>query len=214
MSVRRLAPAAAALVVIVACSAEKVGNPAPERTSRSSDTTPSTTTTSTSRLLPPRPRELDLSGVDPCTDVLTDNQLHELAYDLGYQRAPIPNTSAIDNARTCGYSSESPPDQASRDIGSLVAISLSAGAEAWLTDPARKTSADRARQAKVGEFPALVLPNPQVVDNCTVVVDVHERQYFRVDSSSSGSVKGTSPEPYCTEAQRVAGMIIQTLSAR
>jgi hypothetical protein len=64
------------------------------------------------------------------------------------------------------------------------------------------------------EFPALVLPNPSFVDNCAVVVDVHDGQYLEVDSSPSGGAKGSSPDPYCTEAQRVAGLAIQTLSTR
>lgn len=214
MRVSRLAFAAAMIGMAVACGTEKTGNANPGRTDPPSGSTSSRATPPSDQLLPPRPRDLDLAGVDPCKDVLTDNQLHDLAYDLGYQRAPIAGTSAIDNVPICGYSSESPPDQPSRDIGSLIGISLSAGAEVWLTDPARKSSADLARQANIAGFPALVLPHPRIVDNCTAVVDVHEGQYLRVDSSSSGSVKGTSPEPYCAEAQRVAAMVIQTLDAR
>jgi hypothetical protein len=86
------------------------------------------------------------------------------------------------------------------------------GAEVWLTDPDRKRNANLARKTTISAFPALVLPHPSIVDNCAVVVDVHDGQYLEVDSSPSGGAKGTSPDPYCAEAQRVAEMAIQTLS--
>jgi hypothetical protein len=155
-----------------------------------------------------------LTGVDPCSDVLTVKQLHLLAYDLGYQRRPQPGTSGVHGGPDCSYSSSLPPDQASRDIGVLISISTSEGAEAWLIDPARKSSADLARHATVAGFPALVLPNPKFVDNCAVVVDVHDGQYLEVAGNPSGGAKGSSPEPYCAEAQRVAELVIATLSAR
>jgi len=214
MRSRLLTIVTVAFAAITACTASRTGAPDPENKPSSSTQTSSVAPSTTARLLPPRPRSLDLSRVDPCMDVLTKPQLRQLAYDLGYQREPQPNTSAIDNARNCTYSSSAPPDQPSRDIGSLIAISLSAGAETWLTDPTRGGSAERARSATIEGFPALVMPHPRIVDNCAVVVDVHDGQYFLVASSPSGGAEGASPEPFCAEAQRVAEMVIQTLSAR
>jgi hypothetical protein len=218
MRVRRLVAAVAMLGMLSACTTERAGSPNPTTTARPSSPAETTSRASiipstTQRLLPPRPRELDLTGIDPCADVLTRDQLHQLAYDLGYLDKPIESKSDIHGGATCAYASNSPPDQRRRDIGSLVGISTSEGADAWLTDPRRKTSADRRRPVTVAGFPALVLPHPSIVDNCGVVVDVHDGQYLEVDSSSSGA-RGTSPEPYCAEAQRVAEMVIQNLSAR
>jgi hypothetical protein len=157
---------------------------------------------------------LDLTGVDPCSyDVLTQQQLHQLAYDLGYQRKPGPGTVGFDNGRSCGYSSSTPPDQPSRNIGSIVVISTSAGAEIWLTDPNRQGSGKRARRTTIAGFPALVMPHPRFVDNCAAVVDLHEGQYLMVESTPDG-FDDTKVEPYCAEAERVAGMAVQTLSAR
>jgi len=107
-----------------------------------------------------------------------------------------------------------PFDQPSRKIGSLISISTSEGAEAWLTDPRRKTSADLHRKASVAGFPALILPHPSFVDDCAVVVDVHDGQYLEVDSSPGGDAEGTSPDPYCSEAGRVSGIVLRNLSAR
>lgn len=171
---------------------------------------------SASRVWPHRPRTLDLAGVDPCVDVLTPDQLRQLAYDLGYQRAPRPGTDDIDHGPTCTYSSSRAPDQPSRNIGSLVIISTAAGAQIWLTDPARSSSAALARPTTIAGFPALVVPHPhpRFVDNCSVVLDVADGQYLAISSTSSGGGKGTSPDPYCAEAQRVAEMAIHTLSSR
>jgi hypothetical protein len=162
-------------------------------------------------LLPPRQRELDLTGVDPCKDLLTDKQLRELVYDLGYERSPRPSTSDIHDGPGCSFSSSRPRDQQTRDIGSLVGVSVTEGAEAWLTDPARKP--DKPPEiVDIEGFSALVLPHPKLPDNCMVVVDTAESQYLEV-SSSPDTGEGTSVEPYCAEAERVAGMAIQTLSA-
>jgi hypothetical protein len=144
--------------------------------------------------------------------VLTQVQLRQLVYDLGYQQRPQPGHVVTDNGRTCTYSSSLATDQPSRNIGSLVIISTSAGAEVWLTDPSRKRNADLARKTTIAGFPALILPNTTFVDYCGVAVDVHDGQYLEVESSPSGGAKGTSPDPYCAEAARVAEMAIQTLS--
>jgi hypothetical protein len=211
MNIRRLVATTALVVTVTACAVKKVGSPGPRDPDRPASTTSSGSSVSP---LPHRPRELDITGVNPCTDVLTVDQLHQLAYDLGYQRSPITGKSDINGGPTCAYGSMDPPDQPSRKIGSLIGISTSEGADAWLTDPRRETSADLHRMATVAGFPALILPHPRFVDNCAVVVDVHAGQYLQVSSRPAGGADGTSPEPYCTEAQRISGIIVQNLLAR
>lgn len=217
MKVRRLLVAAAMVCMVAACTSETTGSPSPRNTGRSNTPAPRTTSTSSSRSterpLPPRPRDLDISGVNPCTDVLTRDQLHKLVYDLGYLDKPIPTKSLIHGGPVCGYASSNPPDQPSRDLGSLVIISRSEGAEIWLTDPQRKRPPDKYRLTTIAGFPALVLPNPVIVTNCAIVVDVHDGQYLQVDSSANDG-KGTSSDPFCAEAQRVAGMVMENLLAR
>lgn len=219
MKARRLLGAVALLGALTACTTETTGSPnsanaSSSSTSAKTTSAPSTTSSSAAHALPPRPRDLDLSAVNPCTDVLTRDQLHQLAYDLGYQRKPPSGKSGIHQGPQCLYASTNPPDQPSRDFSALISISTSEGASAWLTDPRRKSSADRSRMTTVAEFPALVMPHPSIVDNCTVVVDLHGGQYLEIDGSPGGSARGTSPEPYCTEAQNVAGIVVRNLSAR
>jgi hypothetical protein len=203
------------LLLLSACSSSTSGSPVPESPNVGESTAGPTVTgaspSSTAHLLPPRPRDLDLTGVDPCKDVLTSAQLHQLAYDMGYERPPQGGPVYTDNGRTCTYSSSRPTDQPSRDIGSLIDISTSAGAEVWLTDPSRKTTYS---QTTVLQFPALVIPHPNFPDVCLVVVDVHDGQYLEVLADPAGTSRGTSHDPYCAEAKRVAEMVMQNLLAR
>lgn len=212
----RLLIAGASLLLLAACSTSTSGSPVAESPNVGGSTTTTTTAggapSSTGHLLPPRPRNVDLTGVDPCKDVLTFAQLHQLAYDLGYERPPIADQVYTDNGRTCTYSSSRPTDQPSRDIGSLIDISTSAGAEIWITE--KQSRARTIRQTTVVQFPALVIPHPNFKDVCAVIVDVHDGQYLDVQASPSGKGGGTSPDPYCAEAQRVAEMVMQNLLAR
>jgi Protein of unknown function (DUF3558) len=220
MKVHRLLVVAIVIGTLAACTSETVGSPSTQNTRRSSSPAPGTTTstsTTTSRSpersLPPRPRDLDLTGVDPCKDVLTRDQLRRLVYDLGYLDKPIATRSVINGGPACTYASQFPPDQPSRGIGSLVVISTSEGAEVWLTE-ARKPSPDKYRLTSIVGFPALVMPHPVLLDDCAVVVDVHAGQYLQVNSNPTHRQVNGPAEPYCAEAQRVAGMVMETLLAR
>lgn len=209
MSVRDVIVIASTLVVLAGCSVHSRGDPKPANSS------PTVTGESTdprfADLLPPRPRELDLTGVDPCADLLTDQQLRELDYDRGYARPPAPSTSAIHGGPNCTFGSSGLSGGDSRNIGSLVGISVTEGALSWITDRTR-TPDQRPDVVTVNGFFALVLPHPMLPDNCKVVVDTAKNQYLEV-ASSPDSGEDTTFDPYCAEAERVAGMALQTISA-
>lgn len=161
-------------------------------------------------LLPPRPRELDLTGVDPCANLLTTAQLRDLAYDLGYARPPAPGHDTIHGGPTCAFASNGGSGGLNRNVDTLITISTSEGALAWVTDPRRRPG-DRPDVVEVEGFHALVLPNPLIPDECLTVVDTAEGQYLDVTSGASDG-KGANVEPYCIEAEHVAGMAIRTVS--
>lgn len=199
----------ATLVALSACAVDVSGEPRPGRKS----STPPTSRTSDSKfadLLPPRPRELDLADVDPCAELLTNQQLRDLNYDLGYARPPTPGRDDIHGGRSCVFASNGGSGGVDRNVGTLVTISTTEGALAWVNDPAR-TPARRPEVAGIEGFYALVLPNPKLPNNCLIVVDTAKGQYLDVSSGASTG-KGPGPEPYCEEAKRVAGMAIQTIS--
>ncbi|HEX2130896.1 MAG TPA: DUF3558 domain-containing protein [Actinophytocola sp.] len=208
--IARVVAGVAGLLLVAGCGVARSGvNPTePPRVSPSSPTA----STTSADLLPPRPRDLDLTGVDPCTDVLTDAQLRELVYDIGYESAPVPTESDIVRGPICKFGSSTPIHETGRDLSTLIIISLSEGAQAWLTDPRRASSAELSRQTSVEGFPALVLPHPRFGDHCTVVVDTADGQYLAA-SSTPDAGNDTSYDRYCTEAERVAAMGIRTLSA-
>jgi hypothetical protein len=162
-------------------------------------------------LLPPRTRELDLGGLNPCTDLLTDEQLRELDYDRGYARPPSAGISDIHGGPDCVFGSTGLSGGPDRNMASLVSVSTSEGALAWVTDPAR-TPDHRPDVVTIEGFSALVLPHPLFPDHCLVIVDTAEGQSLDV-MSSPDSGENTELAPYCAEAEQVAGMAIQTVTA-
>jgi uncharacterized protein DUF3558 len=92
----------AVLLIASACDGTASGTPTPAGSTGASSTT--SAPSATSRLLPPRPRDLDLAGVDPCR-MLTVAQARELDYDKGYQLKPQPGTNDITGTPDCGFSS-------------------------------------------------------------------------------------------------------------
>lgn len=208
MTLRAVFAAAGALAVLSGCAVGVSGEPLPGK----HFATPSTSASSGPKypdLLPPRSHELDLSGVDPCTGLLTTQQLRQLDYDLGYARPPLPDHSDIHGGPDCTFASNGGAGGASRNMRSLVGISTTEGALAWVTDPAREPDR-RPRVVDIQGFSALVLPHPKIPDDCLVVVDTAEDQYLEVASSSSTG-DGADADPYCAEATHVAGMAIQTV---
>lgn len=209
---------AAALLVLTGCGNDP--KPAPHNTAspvsnspdpRRADTSLSTTSSDSAvtDLLPPRPRELDLGGVDPCTDLLTDRQLRDLNYDLGYASPPSPGRADIHGGPRCVFGSNG-GGGINRDVGTLISISTAEGALAWVTDPARKHR-KRPDVIMVSGFYALVLPHPMLPNDCLIVLDTAEDQYLAVASGASSGA-GTDVDQYCEEATQVADMASQTVT--
>jgi hypothetical protein len=157
-------------------------------------------------ILPPRIRELNLAAVDPCTDLFTEPQLRELRYDLGYARPPLPDHSDIHGGPDCTYSSTGAAGGVDRNMVALIGISTTEGALVWITDPYRMLKS-RPTVVIVAGYAAIVLPHPKFPDNCLLVVDTAEGQYLEV---AVGPARGKDDtyDPYCAEAERLAGMAI------
>jgi len=206
--IARLVAAAVVLALTAGCGVARSGaNP-------TKPPTPTSVTTTSADLLPPRPRDLDLTGVDPCAQVLTDQQLRELSYDLGYRSAPIAGEDGISGGPSCMFASAHPifENEIDRNLVTRVIVSTSEGAEAWLTDPLRSSAAELSRQTVVEGFPALVIPHPEFGDYCSVAVDTADGQYL-LAAVTRYSGDDTTYDPYCAEARRVTAMGIRTLSA-
>ena len=172
-------------------------------------TTPPPTATSAAartRLLPPRPEDLDIRGIDPCT-ALTYDQERELDYNRGWQTPPIPDVDEVSGQPNCAYGS------ARREFGSLIVFVPNADVQVWLTDPGHKTIL-LPQKTTVARFPALqitVPPYAPLPDKCSIIVDVHDGQYFMTFSSKLAGGGVTGSTPYCREAKTVAAMIIKNI---
>ncbi|WP_233161018.1 DUF3558 domain-containing protein [Actinophytocola xanthii] len=207
-----VAAAAVLLLALPSCAVGRAGGPVADSADGGTSGTSAPSNPVSAYPMPPRTRDLDLTGVDPCTDLLTDAQLRELVYDVGYQSRPGRSTSGIHGGPGCTFSSSTPLGREGRNISVLFNVATTEGAEVWLTDPARYASARLARPATVEGFPALVVPHPRFVDSCMAVVDTADDQYLLV-ASEPDHTNDTSSDRYCAEAERVATMAIQTLSA-
>jgi hypothetical protein len=200
------------LIVILAVIAQPDGTAQPPVTATTKAPAAQTTTVpaaTTSRLLPPRPRDIDVTGLDPCK-ALTFAQEKELEYDTGWQDSPVPDHDGISGAPNCSYQSRS------REFGSLIAFVTNADAEVWLTDPSHKPELTP-KKVTVSGFPALqitVRPTEPLPDKCKIIVDVHDGQYIDVFSSKLVGGGVTGSKTYCEEAKKVAAMVIANTENR
>ncbi|MGB3439466.1 MAG: DUF3558 domain-containing protein [Actinophytocola sp.] len=160
-------------------------------------------------LLPPRSRELDLSGVDPCTDLLTDKQLRGLDYDLGYARPPMPGRSLVHGGPTCTFSSSELAGGQGTDRNMLTLVGISTTASA----SSAAAGTENPDVVTIHGFSALVLTNPMLHYACLVVVDTADGQYLDVSSSPVKPAGTEKAEPYCHEARVVARMALETIAS-
>ncbi|MCP3800378.1 DUF3558 domain-containing protein [Allokutzneria sp. A3M-2-11 16] len=187
----------ALLVSATACGGTPQGAPSTTATSVP-------TTTGTHRPLPPRPREISLKGVDPC-QVLTDQQLAQLRYS----KTRLPDTGNRLGEAQCSVGNTF---GSSPNYGSLISLVVNEDITEWFT-PDRQAGLSSTNKITVAGFPALEITGKQLRDDCQVLVDVTNGEYLDVLSNPRGE-RGTSPEPYCVEAKRVAELAMQTLLAR
>lgn len=156
------------------------------------------TATSTSPELPPRPRNLSLTSVDPCT-ILTPEQRASLSLDA----APEPYLDTrFDKARACSV----------RGIGSGTVVRLALvttmGVDVWLSDEAQVD----AKPVIIDDFPALVVRTPGLDDACNVEIDVADNQFLDVMFRDGGNNPPIPQDTLCLGAQRVAEAAVHSLA--
>ncbi len=155
-------------------------------------------------LLPPRPREVRLDGVDPCS-LLTPEQRAE----LGLTSKPAYSNSYVELFRgevpTCTIHS-SRPDATIVGIGVVTTV----GIERW-QDP--DLSADVHPEAVAG-FPAVVTVPTGSNAYCGVEVDVAVGQLLDVQVLDGGDVPPVEQSDLCERAVRSAEQAVRSLLAR
>ena len=151
--------------------------------------------------LPPRPREVRLDGLDPCT-LLTDDERTE----LGLERDPL--LTALPSALYNGGVVQLCTDRGyePRAITAGVLLSVSGGIELYL----REGVPSDIMPIEVTGFPALVAV-PTIDRFCAVVVDVAPGQVVDVSVSDGGRVPPVPQETLCQDARRLADLVMANL---
>jgi hypothetical protein len=154
--------------------------------------------------LPPRPREVRVDGVDPCS-LLTAEQRAELGldgrpvFDLGpselYRDADVP---------ACVIGGFTP-----RAITVGVSIVTSAGISLFSSG---ELDVDM-RPVLVHGFPAVTAVPKRFTEWCTVVVDVAPGQLLDIQFADGGRMPPIPQPQLCEDAQTVADAVMETLLA-
>lgn len=150
---------------------------------------------------PPRPRDLSLDGVEPCS-LLTQPQLDELRTEMKLDTPPRSYTSKDSHyqAPTCGL------EQSREPFDSIdLMVVTSEGAEAWLSG-SRNVDA---WVVSVDGYPAVdykLMGSDDV--ECVTSVDVADGQQMIVDFIP---LQRRDYEQLCQTTEQVAAMALQTL---
>ena len=154
--------------------------------------------------LPPRPREVRLDGVDPCS-VLTLEQRAA----LGYQSAASSSRPYVElfsgDVPTCTMSSSS-ADPTILGIGLVTTV----GIERWQEGNVEAV----VRPDHVAGFPAIFAVPNQSKTYCAVEVDVAAGQLLDIQFLDAGHQPPLRPEELCSRAKQSAEAAIKTLLTR
>ena len=153
--------------------------------------------------LPPRPREVRLDGLDPCT-LLTEPDRRELGLDQRPVLDVAPSALYGGVTQLCSIRGFEP-----RAIAVGVELSVTGGIELYF----RPGVPSEVRPVVVRDFPAIVAV-PTITRFCSVVVDVAPGQAVDVSASDGGRVPPIPQDVLCTDAERVAGLVMGNLLAQ
>ncbi len=165
----------------------------------SASPTPEVTTTTRQPLLP-RPREIRLDGLDPCT-VLSEEQRAQLSLDHdpnGYVDA------AFGESKACSFRSG-----ISGNVMRLALVTVE-GVGVWLSE----NSQVEPQFTTIGGFPAMVVRTPGLDEVCNVEVDVAEGQFVDVMFRDGGNEKKATQDTLCAGAERAAEAALTGLLER
>jgi hypothetical protein len=158
----------------------------------------------TEALPPPRPREVRLDGVDPCT-LLTAEQ----RAGLGLTSEPHASTAYVELFRgdvpTCTMRGRS-PESVLLGISTVTTVGIERWSEPDLVSQTRPTS--------TAGFPALAAIPSRLTDYCSVEVDVAAGQLLDVQFGGGTPQSPIPQEELCRRAGQSADAAMATLLSR
>jgi hypothetical protein len=180
------------IVLLAGCSTGGQASPA--------DPPPTQGASSTTVSLPPRPRDVPINGVDPCS-LLTPEQRAELRLDRPPQPRREPSLLYPGEVSWCSTRGNEPA------ISISISTVTTAGIEFWTSGQA----AAELRPAEIAEFPALVARSQVLDDGCKVLLDVAPGQLLDVQARSAGADPPIPEDQLCRDAERAADLVMDTL---
>ena len=191
----------AALAVLLAACAPAASTPAPPPAPTSAATSAPPTALVP---LPPRPYEIRLDGVDPCT-LLAPEELTDLGLE---QRATRDvRTSRLYGGVTdlCSWSGFEP-----RAIAVGVNLSVTGGVELFTERPVPGV----VTPLDVQGFPAVLARSDRFPEACSVIIDAAPQQAVDVQFRDGGRLPRNPQDELCEGAQAVADLVMAHLIAR
>jgi hypothetical protein len=154
--------------------------------------------------LPPRPREVRIDGVDPCSLLTAEHRA-----ELGLDGRPV-----FDLGPSLLYPGADVPACAIRGFDPrAVSVGLSVVSSAGIERFRSGELAAEIRPAEVRGFPAVVAVPTQFTEWCTVIVDVAPGQLLDVQVADGGREPPIPQPQLCEDAQIVADRTMTTLLA-
>jgi hypothetical protein len=153
---------------------------------------------------PPRPQEVRIDGVDPCS-LLTEEQRAE----LGLDGRPVLDRSPTSlypggDVPSCTVSGFEP-----RAVWVGLTLVTTTGIERYSSGDLRVDI----RPAEVRGFPALTAKPQRFTEWCSVIVDVAPGQLIDVHFADGGGTPPVPQEQLCDDAAVVADRVMDTLMA-
>jgi hypothetical protein len=155
--------------------------------------------------LPPRPRDVRIDGVDPCT-LLTPAQRAELGLDQRPVFDEWPSTLYIGGTvSACVIGGFEP-----RAIAVGVSLVTTAGIELWTSGEL----AAEVRPVQMRGFPGVIARPTRFTEYCTAIVDVAPGQLLDIQFRDGGRRPPIPQDQLCRDAKVVAEAVMSTLLAR
>lgn len=189
-SLSTLALTVAVAAMAAACSGPSTGGQVPDETSATSATTAPD--------LPPRLRDVDLTGVDACTLLASEQQRQ-----LGIDRPPKASVETDRYGNTyCDYRHS----LSSPRFGYQLKVVTQEDAAVYLTGERNAV----AQVVSAAGFPVVTARRPTDERGCFALVSTTDGQYLSVQYGESTGSNDTS-EAACEKARVAAEMAMQTL---
>ena len=183
------------VALLAACASQQAGRATAE-TGGTATQLPSQLSTLS---LPPRPRSLTLTGVDPCS-LLTPAQQAKLGVDPGAEGQPDVNW----HNPQCGFQLTDPGTLPSYNVQTVTAT----GIQFWLNP----LLANNTKPVSIGGFPAVdVTSRATVANGCQTVVSVADGQMLIVQFDFPPT--GTTAAQSCVDTEQVATAAVATLQS-